>query len=76
MKQQTLSGGTIHTIPIREIMVLPTTVIHPKFGMIRVIDYKRPYEYMDGLYAYNDAKTGEYGGMLVEDDTEVRVIEE
>lgn len=76
VKQQKLTDMANNIIPVREIMRFPMTVEHPELRTIRVVGYKRPYEYMDGIYAYEDAETGEYGGMIVEDDTKVRIVEE
>lgn len=62
--------------PVSQVVMFPTTVEHPEFGRIRIVDYKRPFEYMDAIFAYVDAETGEYGGMFMEDETPVKVIEE
>ena len=75
-QQHTLTGEPIdiNTVPICEIMGFPATVDHPDLGMIRFVDYIRPYDYQRGIYAYEDPETDKYGGMIVEDLTEVRVI--
>jgi hypothetical protein len=44
-------------------------------GVIKIVGYERPHEYLDGVYAYADPETDEYRGMLVEDDTRVEVLD-
>ena len=75
-QQHTLTGEPIdiNTVPICEVMVLPARADHPDLGLIRLVDYIRPNDYERGIYAYEDPKTDRYGGVILEDLTEVRVI--
>jgi hypothetical protein len=57
------------------IVLFPRVVEHPGAGIIKLVGFKRPYKHLPGVYAYVDAETGEYSGMLLEDETIVKVIE-
>lgn len=53
------------TIALSDIVFFPTDIRHPETGeWVRVVDYKRQFEYASGVLAYVDPDTGEYGGLL------------
>lgn len=74
MSIQPESPSPDDSMTLREVVIFPTTIDHPDYGRIKIVDYMRPHEYLEGVYAFVDPNTGEYGGLILEDNTPIELI--
>jgi hypothetical protein len=65
----------IDATTMREVHHFPTTIDHPEYGIVTIVDYVSAGEYIDGYYAAVAPDTFQYEAMIREDDTEVRLVE-
>lgn len=61
-------GEDIPEIDIGRIVKLPDEHHRHPGEWVELIDWKRPFKHMKGVWAYADPETGEYGGLVVFDN--------
>jgi len=57
-------NNEIETVPLSSLDI--EAVIEWEGRAVILVDYVRPNEYSDGVWAYVDESTGTYGGLIVD----------
>lgn len=67
-------GDQNPTIDVGRVVQLPDDHHRHPGEWVELIDWKRPYEYQPGVWAYADPESGEYGGLVVfEDESSIKI---